>query len=161
MDAGTGLTILGSAVGGAKLVEKLLGPTTEYLGEGLKNWTARRMENVSRVFSNASRRLGSKIDEPGAIPPKVLKEVLDGASFCDDENAAEDFPRDERGSLAAEALCCLQWLEVRHYSADTIEGRRDALERVPIYTEVSIEQLKAVHARTLPAEAGWQSGSES
>jgi integrase/recombinase XerD len=43
-------------------------------------------------------------------------------------NAAEDFPRDEPGSLAAEALRYLQWLGVRHYTADTIEGRRDALK---------------------------------
>jgi hypothetical protein len=127
MDAGTGLTILGSAVGGAKLVEKLLGPTTEYLGEGLKNWTARRMENVSRVFSNASKRLGKKLDEPGAIPPKVLKEVLDGASFCDDELAAEYFGgvlassrsevgRDDRGATWSALLSRLSTYQVRfHY----------------------------------------------
>ncbi len=55
----------------------------------------------------------------------------------------------------------LQWLEVHDYTPGTIEGRRDALERVPIFTEVSIEQLKAVRARTHPAEAGRESGPES
>ncbi len=127
MDAGTGLTILGSAVGGAKLVEKLLGPTTEYLGEGLKNWTVRRMENVSRVFSNASKRLGSHLEEPGSVPPKVLKEILDGASFCDDELAGEYFGgvlassrsvvgRDDRGATWSSLLSRLSTYQVRfHY----------------------------------------------
>ena len=32
------------------------------------------------------------------------------------------------GSLAAEALRYLEWLAVRHYTPDTIEGRRDALK---------------------------------
>lgn len=31
IDPGTGLTILGTAVGGAKVVEKILGPTAEYV----------------------------------------------------------------------------------------------------------------------------------
>lgn len=46
MKPGTGLTILGTAVGSAKLVEKLLGPTADYLGEGLRQWTEKRVENV-------------------------------------------------------------------------------------------------------------------
>ena len=41
MDPGTGLTILGSAIGGAKLVEKLLGPTADYIvnsGDSILNY---------------------------------------------------------------------------------------------------------------------------
>lgn len=33
IDPGTGLTILGSTIGRAKVVEKILGPTSEYIGE--------------------------------------------------------------------------------------------------------------------------------
>lgn len=127
IDPGTGLTILGSAIGGVKVVEKLLGPTADYVGEGLKSWTERRVENVSRVFCNATKRLGSKIDEPGAIPPKVLKEVLDGSSFCEDELAAEYFGgvlassrteigRDDRGATWSALLSRLSSYQVRtHY----------------------------------------------
>ena len=93
MEPGTGITILGTAiagaVGGAKVVEKLLGPTADYLGEGLREWTQRRVENVGRIFNNAANRLGDSIEQPGRVPPKLLKEILDAGSFCDDELAAE------------------------------------------------------------------------
>ncbi len=42
IDPGTGLTILGSAIGSAKVVEKILGPTSEYIGEQLKEWTEKK-----------------------------------------------------------------------------------------------------------------------
>ena len=41
----TGLTILGGAIGGAKVVEKILGPTADYVGAGLKDWADRRVQN--------------------------------------------------------------------------------------------------------------------
>lgn len=91
MDPGTGLTVLGSAIGGAKLVEKLLGPTADYVGVGLRNWAEKRVTNVGRIFEKAADKLGGKIDDPGSVPPKVLKEVLDEGSYCDDELTAEYF----------------------------------------------------------------------
>src|SRR5712691_9549047 len=91
MDPGTGLAILGSAAGGAKVVEKILGPTAEYLGAGLKNWTEHRIQNVARIFRKAAGKLGSDNDSPGAVPPRVLKEVLDEGSYSDDELTAEYF----------------------------------------------------------------------
>lgn len=91
MDPGTGLTILGSAIGGAKLVEKVLGPTADYVGIGLRHWTEKRVQNAGRIFEKAAEKLGDKIDEPGSVPPRVLKEVLDEGSYCDDELTAEYF----------------------------------------------------------------------
>lgn len=84
MDAGTGLTVLGSAIGSAKLLEKMLGPTADYIGEGVKSWTEKRVANVQRIFNIAARRLGTKIESDGAVPPRVLKGILDEGSFCDD-----------------------------------------------------------------------------
>jgi len=43
-------------------------------------------------------------------------------------NDAGDWPAGAPGSLAAEAARYLEWLAVRHYTPDTIEGRRDALK---------------------------------
>jgi len=90
-DLGTGLSVLGSAYGGAKLVEKILGPTAEYIGVGLKDWTEKRVHNVQRIFAKAADKLGDKIEEPGSVPPRVLKEILDEGSFCDNELMAEYF----------------------------------------------------------------------
>jgi hypothetical protein len=91
MDPATGLTILGSAIGGAKIVEKLLGLTADYVGIGLRSWAEKRVQNASRIFEKAAEKLGDKIDEPGSVPPRVLKEVLDEGSYCDDELTAEYF----------------------------------------------------------------------
>jgi len=91
MEPETGLTILGGAIGGAKVVEKILGPTAEYLGYGLRDWTEKRVENVQRIFEKAHSKLGNAVDAPGSVPPRVLKEVLDEGSFCDNEIAAEYF----------------------------------------------------------------------
>lgn len=91
MDIGTGLTVLGSAIGGAKLVERILGPTADYVGVGLKNWTDKRIRNTGRIFEKAAEKLGAKINDPGAVPPKVLKEILEEGSYCDDELTAEYF----------------------------------------------------------------------
>lgn len=43
-------------------------------------------------------------------------------------NPAADFPGGRSGTLAGEAERYLEWLAVRNYSTDTIEGRRDALK---------------------------------
>lgn len=91
MDAGTGLTVLGSAIGAAKLVEKVLGPTAEYVGDGLRSWAEKRVQNTARIFEKAADKLGSSIENPGTVPPKVLKEILDEGSYCDDEFSAEYF----------------------------------------------------------------------
>lgn len=91
MDPGTGLTVLGSAIGGAKVVEKLLGPTADYVGIGLRDWAEKRVQNAGRIFEKATEKLGAKIDEPGAVPPRVLKEILNEGSYCDDELTAEYF----------------------------------------------------------------------
>jgi hypothetical protein len=127
MDPGTGLTILGSAVGGAKLVEKILGPTAEYLGNGIRTWTENRVKNVARVFQKAQVKLGDRIQADGAVPPRVLKEVLDNGSFCDDELTAEYFGgvlassrtpngRDDRGATYLRLTSDLSSYQIRfHY----------------------------------------------
>ena len=43
-------------------------------------------------------------------------------------NQADQWPRGETGSLAAHAENYLEWLAVRNYTPDTIQGRRDALK---------------------------------
>jgi hypothetical protein len=123
MDVGTGLALLG----GAKLVEKLLGPTADYIGDGLKEWSTRRVDNVNRIFRHAISKAGEKLDEPGAIPPRVLKGVLDEGAFCDDELAAEYFggvlassrspdSRDDRGATFLALLSRLSSYQIRaHY----------------------------------------------
>lgn len=120
MDPGTGLALLGTA----KLVEKLLGPTAEYLGDNLRVWTEKQAENTKRIFQHFERKLGDGIHEPGAVHPRVLKNVLQDGSFSDDELAAEYFggvlassrsgvSRDDRGATFAALIGRLTTYQLR------------------------------------------------
>ena len=58
MDENSGLAILGTAIGSAKLIEKVLGPTAEYPGTGLRDFAQHRFDNVKRIFQKANAFLG-------------------------------------------------------------------------------------------------------
>jgi hypothetical protein len=73
-----------------QLAPRLLGPTVDYLGEGLLNST-KAAANLSRIFVKALGKLGQSANEPGTVPPRVLKVILDEGPFCDDELGAEYF----------------------------------------------------------------------
>ena len=123
MDIGTGLALLGSA----QVVSKLLGPTADYIGSGIQTWTEKRVGNVRNIFANASTKLGPRLDEPGFVPPRVLKGILDEGSFCEDPIATEyfggvlassrtDSPRDDRGASLIALLGRLSIYQIRaHY----------------------------------------------
>jgi len=127
VDVGTGLTALGTAQVTKDMIGKMLGPTAEYIGDGVRSWSERRTQNVQRVFEKASRRLGDEIDRPGAVPPRVLKAVLDEAQVADDELIAEylggvlassrtESGRDDRAASAARLVAGLSTYAIRtHY----------------------------------------------
>lgn len=114
-------------LGSAKLVEKLLGPTADYIGSGVKDWATKRTNNVKNIFSIALRKVGNKIDNSDAIPPKVLKGILDEGSFCDDPLSSEYFggvlassrtgvSRDDRGASFIALISRLSTYQIRtHY----------------------------------------------
>lgn len=125
------ITVLGAGALATYLakdsLQKILGPTAEYLGDGLKNFTQKRAENIGRIFSKAEKKLGDRIETPGEVPPRVLKAVLNEGSYCDDELAAEYFggvlassrtgtSRDDRGARIAKILDGLSTYQIRaHY----------------------------------------------
>lgn len=70
-------------------VNKLLGPTADYLGQGTRDFVKRRVENVGHILQNATRKLGDKIDEPGEVPPRVLRDVMNDGSYSNDPVSVE------------------------------------------------------------------------
>ncbi len=50
-------------------LNKMLGPTADYLGESLKEFTEKRALNVGKIFANAESKLGDKLEQPGQVPP--------------------------------------------------------------------------------------------
>lgn len=94
MDVGTGIALFGPSA----ITLKLLGPTADYIGEGVKDWVDLRRQNVNRIFDAAEYKIDlEQLDEPGAVPPRILKGVMDDGSFMEDEVGSEYFA----GLLAA------------------------------------------------------------
>jgi len=127
IEPGTGLTILGTAVGSAKLLEKLLGPTADYLGEEIKELTKKKVTNLSNIFKNAEKKVGEELNKPGAVPPKVLKGILSEGPWCEEELQVEYFggvlassrsgiSRDDRGAYFTSLISRLTTYQLRaHY----------------------------------------------
>lgn len=121
------LAVISAVFGSKDLITKLLGPTADYIGVGLKNWTEKRGDNMKRIIDKATKRLGDKINDKGSIPPKVLREILEQGSFNDDEFAGEYFggvlassrstiSRDDRGATYTALISRLSSYQVRsHY----------------------------------------------
>lgn len=108
-------------------VGKLLGPTMDYLGDGLKNIVEKRNEAAKVIVENAVNKLGDKIDQPGQVPPKVLKTILNDGTYATDSLAFEYFGgvlassrtelgRDDRGDRFAKMVDGLSSFQLRaHY----------------------------------------------
>jgi len=108
-------------------IAKLLGPTADYLGEELRDLTQRRIRSIGRIFSNASEKLGNKLEEPGQVPPRILKTVMNEGSYFEDPVALEYFGgvlassrtedgRDDRGARLVKVVDNLSTYQIRtHY----------------------------------------------
>ena len=91
------------------------------------NLTRRRVENIERIFSNASAKLGDQLNTPGQVPPRVLKTVMNDGSYCEDPVAVEylggvlassrtEHGRDDRGARVAKVVDNLSTYQIRtHY----------------------------------------------
>jgi len=84
---GAGLAILGSK----DVLNKLLGPTADYIGEEAKNLISKCNINLENVFLRAKEKLDETIEKPGVVNPRVLKPLMDEARFCEDKITTEYF----------------------------------------------------------------------
>jgi hypothetical protein len=123
MDIGTGLALFGAK----DLIIKLLGPTAEYLGKLTEAIAKKQIDNMSRIFYKAVKKLGNKLDEPGGVPPKILKGIFADGGFCEDEISAEYYggvlassrsgvSRDDRAVVLLSLLSRMSSYQIRsHY----------------------------------------------
>lgn len=106
---------------------KLLGPTADYLGGELKEFAQKRIENVGKIFANATEKMPPEMQNVGAVPPKVLRNVLNDGSYSSDSIGIEyfggilassksDSGRDDRGARLAQKISFLTSYQLRaHY----------------------------------------------
>lgn len=109
-----------------EIVAKLLGPTAEYLGVNIKDFVQKRAETLNKIFAKAISK-SKNLEEEGAVPPKVLRDILNEATFNEDAISIEYFggvlassktgiSRDDRASTITAALARLSTYEIRaHY----------------------------------------------
>jgi len=84
---GTGLAILGSK----DILNRMLGPTAEYIGDEAKTLVEKANVNLGEIFRKAAKKLGPKMDESGAVNARVFKQVWQEGAFIEDALAAEYF----------------------------------------------------------------------
>lgn len=125
---GTGLVLLGSK----ELLLKLLGPSADYIGNVLAQWTEAAHKNLRRVFENAFEKLGDRVESEGQVPPRVLKAVLEEGAFAEDPLMADYLggvlassrsgtPRDDRGAAMVALIARLSTYQLRtHYIFYTV-----------------------------------------
>lgn len=118
----------GLAILGVKdLLVKLLGPTADYLGGAGKGLVEKCNINLNSIFQKAWDNLGNKIEEPGTVNPRILKEIVNEGSYCEDELAQEYFAgilassrtedgKDDRGVTNARLVSDLSSYQIKtHY----------------------------------------------
>jgi hypothetical protein len=82
---GTGLALWASK----DMLGKVLGPTADYLGGGLKSAVEKCNVNLGRVFQRAAEKLGPRLEKPGAVNPRVLRHVYEDGRFAEDDVVVE------------------------------------------------------------------------
>ena len=120
---GAGLTAFASK----EILTKLLGQTADYIGGEIKNLVEKCNVNIGDIFIKAYRKLGTRVEEPGTVNPRVLKSVFDEGRFCEDDLVKEYFAgvlassrtsdgKDDRGVTNSKLISNLSSFQIRtHY----------------------------------------------
>lgn len=150
----TGFTASSAWVG-----RKLLGPLFDEIAQDLRQrYADRRAQNTQRILESGARRLGTKLEEPGTLPPRLLGLLLDEGSWCDDEVMAEYWGgiiaasrtvdgRDDRGITWAKAISRLSRFQIRAHYLLYLEMRQAAIEAEPfdVGSVATCQQLLSVY----------------
>ncbi len=105
-------------------IQKVLGPTADYLGDELKAFAQKRVDNIKSILSNASTKIPEHKANHGAVPPKVLKTIINEGSYSTDDlmvdyfggilaSSKSDLDRDDRGARIAQKMASLSSYQLR------------------------------------------------
>jgi hypothetical protein len=93
-------TTVGGAIAAKPLLERLLGPSFEYAGRSMAALLERYGNtNLNDVFRRVALKLAASDEPIGSVNPRVLRAVIEDASYSKDDVTAEYFA----GLLAASA----------------------------------------------------------
>ena len=94
----TTITSVAAILSSKELLQKILGPSADYIGGEIKNLIEKCNINLGNIFFKTQKKLGDKINEAGQVSPRVLKNIIDEGKFCEDEIQTEYY-----GGLLASA----------------------------------------------------------
>jgi len=95
MDTSITLVDGNAAIAGAilftnkELIARFFGPTVDYLGQETKNLVERCLDNIGNIVSIAIAKSAERLNEPGVVNSRVLKDVVIEGAFCEDSIVAE------------------------------------------------------------------------
>jgi hypothetical protein len=75
MEIGSALAILASANITKPMLERLLGPTFDYLGDGLRDLTEKRARNIGNIVTKAIQK-AEDLGAEGEVPPRAIRTSL-------------------------------------------------------------------------------------
>jgi hypothetical protein len=115
-----------SAIEKSGLLPRLLGPLADEIGADLV--ARHRQRNAEKVARKAIRRLGARLDQNGAVNPRVAHRVFEEGSYVEDDVmleylagtlAAARTPdgRDDRGAYYANIVAALSANQIRIHHA--------------------------------------------
>jgi len=102
MEINTGLIACATAYGGKDLIIRVLGPSADYWGEGLKNFNEKIVNNIKKICAKAHFKLGPDINDTDSVPPRVAKDIFENGGMCEDELLIEYYS----GLLASSRTDC-------------------------------------------------------
>ncbi len=109
------------------LTYKVLGPTADYLGNKLSQYTQKSIENIERIFVKAGELLSEESETHGQVPPRILKHILSEGAFVDDQvsssylagvlaSSKSEDPSDDRGIVVNSLIARMSSYQLRmHY----------------------------------------------
>jgi hypothetical protein len=124
-----------AAAVGVKLLYDVCGPTAKQAGTELKSYAKIGTQNLRRVFEIAAKKLREQNKTEGQVPPRVLKEILSEAYFCEDELQALYGTQDSVQQTSAE------WMQKLIKFIPNFRNRL-AHGNPQLYLEASFRQLE-------------------
>lgn len=122
---GTGLA---AAYMSKDVLQKLLGPTADYIGGEIAGLAKKCNVNLNAIFEKSLVKLGRRAEEQGHVSPRILKEVVTEGRFCEDALVAEYYAgilagsrtqdqSDDRGLAILAVLKSLSIFQIRTHCA--------------------------------------------
>lgn len=145
--------VLAGLVGAAanEAVSKIIGPTSELLGNAIKDFTLARVENVRKIANVAIKKAKNINDETLFVHPSIVKDIIDEGSLRDDEIIVEYLggilaasrtgsSRDDRGLKYTAIIKSMSAYEIRLHFILYAAIRSIFEGRIPGHGDVSLEE---------------------